>query len=146
MNFIVEWDGPNLTLNRERTMNHFDVAGIKKQWRQAGKIIARSTFRNRAALVLPVGVEVMIWQPTASLADPAAHFPLAKSLLDGIVDAEVLPDDGPRYVAWTRFWSPTKDSTLHKALTRVRLVLVTPEAAWDLRVPEHATSTGRPGS
>lgn len=126
-------------------MNYYAVSGIKKQWRQAGKIIARSKMRGAPAPILPVGVEALIWQPTAGLADPAAHFPLVKSLLDGVVDAEVLPDDGPRYVSWTRLWSPTKDSTLHKSLTRVRLILVT-TGSWDHQAQELGTSTAGPWS
>lgn len=47
----------------------------------------------------PATVDVTLWQRTNRRRDPDNVMPLAKPILDGMVKAGVLPDDGHRHVA-----------------------------------------------
>lgn len=116
--------GPKLTLNEERTLHWAKVSDIKKTWRESGGWAAVAVKHSQPRPTTPCGVEVQIWQPTAKLADHGAHFPLAKAFLDGLVDADVLPDDGPAYVAWMRMWAPEVDRSLDKGFVRIQLTLL----------------------
>lgn len=74
---------------------------------------------------LPCGIEVRVFQPSrGGLGDAAGHFPVAKAAIDGLVDAKVLPDDSPAYVAWTRLHAPTKDKSVAKGMVRLEITLV----------------------
>lgn len=124
MPFTLTHTGPALTLNAERRLHWRDISAIKKQWREDIGWVAVAVKRKQKILSTPVGVEVRIWQPTANLADAAGHFPVAKAFLDGLVDAKVLPDDSPAYVAWMRLWTPEKDADVPKGCVRLQLTLV----------------------
>jgi hypothetical protein len=43
------------------------------------------------------------------MADTGGHFPVAKACIDGLVDAGVIPDDGPNFVKSLEFRSPVVD-------------------------------------
>ena len=55
-----------------------------------------------------VRVEVWPTQPKGVMADVGAHMPTVKAIIDGIVDAGVLVDDGPGVVRSLLFHAPTK--------------------------------------
>jgi hypothetical protein len=50
------------------------------------------------------------FQAKGRLADAGAHFPSAKAVLDGIVDAGILEDDDGRYVLELRMIAPIRQA------------------------------------
>jgi crossover junction endodeoxyribonuclease RusA len=80
-------------------------AAIVKLWRQAGwaEALAAHLPRLQAA-------EIDAWpfQKSGVLADVGAHSPVIKALVDGLVDAHVLPDDSPMYLRALRIHPPTR--------------------------------------
>ena len=95
------------TSNRQRKMHHFAQAALVKEARTAAMLLARNT---RVRLTPPVFVEFRPHQGMRGvLADTSAHHPTAKAVLDGCVDAKVIPDDTPDVVLWQTFMPPIKD-------------------------------------
>ena len=50
------------------------------------------------------------------MADTGGHFPVAKACIDGLVDAGVIPDDGPEFVRSLTFKAPQVDGGVDRAL------------------------------
>ncbi len=55
-----------------------------------------------------------------NLADTGGHFPVAKACIDGLVDAGVIPDDGPEYVTQLTFKAPQIDGGEDRAMLIVK--------------------------
>ncbi|GLY32004.1 hypothetical protein [Kineosporia sp. NBRC 101731] len=70
-----------------------------KHWRGVAKLMASSA-RNRGGLPLMERAAITVWFtfPTLHRRDVANLYPTAKALLDGVVDAGVLPDDNDKHV------------------------------------------------
>ena len=70
-----------------------------KKWRQTAQIVASSA-RNRGQLPLLERAQITVWftYPTAHRRDVANLHPTVKALVDGIVDAGILPDDNDKHV------------------------------------------------
>ena len=63
--------------------------------RRAGKV---------EPFVVPVGIEVRFGQkPGGVLADTGNYMPTSKAVIDGIVDAKLIPDDSGEHVQWITF-------------------------------------------
>lgn len=51
----------------------------------------------------PVHVTAEIGYPTARRADPPNAYPTVKALIDGLIDAQILPDDNSNIITKTSF-------------------------------------------
>jgi len=92
------------TANAERRMHWAARAELVASWRAHAAAEAR---RQRIPRLDRVAVEI---EPTVRsrrhLPDVAACYPAAKAMIDGLVDAGVLPDDDPRHVVAQLFLAP----------------------------------------
>jgi len=92
------------TANAERRMHWAARAELVASWRAHAAAEAR---RQRIPRLDRVAVEI---EPTVRsrrhLPDVAACYPAAKAMIDGLVDAGVLPDDDPRHVVGQLFLAP----------------------------------------
>lgn len=105
-------------LNAERASNRFRRAESVKEWRDAYRLLA---LESKIPPLQWVHVEARPQYRTArSLPDTAACVGSVKAAIDGLVDAGVLPDDGPELVRRVTFEAPVVDRGLHSD----RLVLV----------------------
>ena len=93
-----------LTINAERSMHWATRAGIVRAWRQAGWAEALHAHLPRLQ-----AAEIDAYPSQKGvLADAGAHSPVVKALVDGLVDAKVLPDDSPAYLRALRIHPPTR--------------------------------------
>ena len=109
-----------LTLNAERKMSTYERAAIVRLWREAAWVYARSANMRPMDTV---HVTADIEQKGSVLADAGAHFPCVKAIIDGLVDAKVLPDDGPAHVLSLRQFAAARaaENTIMVTLTDGRL-------------------------
>jgi hypothetical protein len=101
-----------LTVNRERQIHHQARAKIVKRARRLAHAIA---IEERIPPLGRVDAEFWFGQHLSKLADPGAHYPSAKAVLDGIVDAGILEDDDGRFVRSVTMQGPYRaphDETL----------------------------------
>jgi len=108
------------TLNHERRggTGYHGRANLTREWRDAYRLLA---LESRIPPLAWVHVEARPQYRTArSLPDTAACVGSVKAAIDGLVDAGVLPDDGPELVRRVTFEAPVVDRGLHSD----RLVLV----------------------
>jgi len=91
------------TLNAERAGNRFKRADMVKQWREAFHWIAKAQ-KPPAFDTVSVVVEVVMKKP---LADTGNAYGSVKAAIDGLVDAGVLPDDGPEVIRVLCMKAPT---------------------------------------
>lgn len=82
---------PCVMLNSNQRIHRLAAAKLTAQWRMAAKIAARQI--DRPDLPKPVRVIAYVWKPRANHYDPNNIYPTCKAILDGIVDANWLPDD-----------------------------------------------------
>lgn len=107
-----------MSLNVERAGNRFQRAPLVKEWRDAYRLLALD---SKVPPLQWVHVEARPQYRTArSLPDTAACVGSVKAAVDGLVDAGVLPDDGPGLVRRVTFEAPVVDRGLYSD----RLVLV----------------------
>ena len=87
-------EGALWTVNSERTWHWTKRAKYVKWWRTA------TAWQVLSQRCKPFERVIIIAQPTQlkSRADVQAHAPVIKAMIDGMVDAKLFPDDGPRYV------------------------------------------------
>lgn len=92
-----------MTMNWERSANHFTKAAIVAAWRFAAKHAAHGlpTFTR-------VDIECWPSQKRGVLADTAAHTPVVKACIDGLRDAGVLTDDRGTEVASITMHAPVR--------------------------------------
>lgn len=83
------------TLNAERAGNRWQRADMVKQWRDAFHWLAKAQKAPQFNEVSVV-VEVNMKRP---LADTGNAYGSVKAAIDGLVDAGVLPDDGPEVIS-----------------------------------------------
>ena len=83
-----------LSLNAERSMHWSGRAGIVRAWRERAWAEALSQGMGRFAWV---ELDVFITQK-GIIADIANHLPTVKAIIDGMVDARVIPDDDPTHL------------------------------------------------
>jgi len=111
---------PLWTLNSERRLNHFRRAELTATVRSLAAAEALRIRTGVGAIKPPVGIEVGVTAGRRGpLADAGAYVGVAKAAIDGLVDAGMLPDDGPRYVRWVRLWAPARGA---QSELKVRIV------------------------
>lgn len=81
-------------------MHHMTRAQRTKAWRQAGQLVAKST--PGPELSTPVTIDCVVHRKTNRRQDAANIYPTLKAVVDGIVDAGVLPDDCDEIVSEVR--------------------------------------------
>lgn len=98
------------TLNSERsggkrgTGGRYGTASLTREWRQEFCLLAKS---QRMRPLRWVNIEVAQLCRDHRIPDVGACLPAVKAAIDGLVDAGVIPDDGPKYVHSLLFTAPT---------------------------------------
>jgi hypothetical protein len=92
------------TLNVERQGNRWKRAKLVGEWRPSFRLLAlEAKMRPCSSIAVTVWPEV---RHGGGMPDTAACVGAAKAAIDGVVDAGVLPDDGPVYVKRLTFMAP----------------------------------------
>lgn len=107
-------EGPLFTLNGERGMHYHKRAKLVKTWREATYLAALE-----AKIPKMKSINVMFVphrKNRRNMADTGGHFPVAKACIDGLVDAQVIPDDGPEFVKSLEFKAPYIDGGEDRAM------------------------------
>jgi len=116
----LEHEGRPKPANEYRRLHHHARADYDREWRQVFWALAK---RARVPK-MPTGVMVTVVQTCrrgTPLPDTGAAGPTAKAAIDGLVDAGIIPDDGPDWVRALVFVAPCHAD-------RDRLVLLIEEA------------------
>lgn len=87
-----------LSLNEERRLHWRARSARTAPWRDLTILMARQARLARAILATPATVTVVIPVADHRRRDPANYYPVVKACIDGLVAADVWPDDDPRYV------------------------------------------------
>ncbi len=93
------------TANALRRSHWATRAAITARWRRDTKITALHAaipHHNR------ISIEIRPAQARGRLADPGAHEPAAKAAIDGLVDANIIPDDTGQHITSIRYAAPTR--------------------------------------
>lgn len=101
---------PVLSNNR---LHHYVKAQQIKPWREAGCVLAR---KAQVPRLRSVHIDVWGRYPNRKTPDVDAVAPTLKAVLDGIVDAGVIPDDKPPFVESITFWAPKVEAGKPPAL------------------------------
>jgi len=107
-------EGSLFTLNGERAMHFHKRAKLVRGWREAAYVAALE-----AKIPAMHSIEVVFVpcrKNRRNMADTGGHFPVAKACIDGLVDAGVIPDDGPKFVTSLTFRAPYIDGGEDRAL------------------------------
>ena len=81
------------------------------------RTIAKLAARKLTPVPAVEHVLIEVGYPTARRADPPNAYPTVKALIDGIVDAGILPDDDHHHIPETRFRRGTKSTKGHYQIT-----------------------------
>jgi hypothetical protein len=131
---------PPLTLNIARQNGEWAARRELQQWRAWAKEEAKGV----EPILGPVTVTVVHLRPTrASMPDVGAPMLAAKAVIDGIVEARVLPSDGPDVV--TRLTFETPEVVGHHGLRVIVRVIeqhVTKDQPAPNTVPIHVLTQG----
>lgn len=101
---VVDHLGRPTTTNAAHRMHHHQVSADRKRWREAGWALAREAgVPSCDAIALTVRGR---YPDRRSLPDTDALAPAVKGVLDGLVDAGVIPDDGPDFVRCISYRPP----------------------------------------
>lgn len=101
---VVTRDVRIIPMNSWMRKHYRVVMGYRADWRESFEELARVAWDG-----VPFAAATVEVQPRLKFRrkmDCEAPVHCAKSALDGIVDAGVLPDDKPPYVRWIRYWPP----------------------------------------
>lgn len=85
---------PLLSINKLMSEHWRTRQKSSKYWRQAGY----ESVKDSPPLEPPVTCDVYIYRPRAGRYDPGNYYPTAKAIIDGMVDAGILPDDSFEYL------------------------------------------------
>lgn len=109
--YVLTYHARPWSLNVERRTNRFQRAPMVAEWRDAYRLLA---LESKVPPLAWIHVEARPQYRTArSLPDTAACVGSVKAAIDGLVDAGVLPDDGPELVRRVTFEAPVVDRGLH---------------------------------
>lgn len=86
-------------LNSNQRLHRMVVADRTAYIREAAGL----AFRHRKPVQPPVNAVAVIHTPTNGRFDPPNAWPTVKAMLDGMVDAGVLPDDNHKCIPFTGF-------------------------------------------
>ena len=94
-------------LNAERSAHWRDHRGTTRANRTEAGL--RLLAEGRKGVMPMVKIDVWSLYDNRLLPDTGACLPTVKAIIDGAVDAGLLPHDGPAVVKHLAFWSPTTD-------------------------------------
>lgn len=97
---------PIVSLNAERSAHWRARHQLTATWRQAFKVYALTA--HHPQFTAPVLITCQPYQARNKLQDPGNCLPSLKAAVDGIVDAGVLIDDSPAYVAGLMILAPQR--------------------------------------
>lgn len=86
---IIDVPAPCEFINSNQRLHRMAQAKLTKAWRQASAAAAHGT----PPFAKQVRILAHIHKPRGGRYDPGNLYPTAKAILDGIVDAGILPDD-----------------------------------------------------
>jgi len=109
----VDMCGRPTTTNMVHRWHHRAVSADRKQWRHAGAVLARQA---SIPAMDCCHIEVTGRYPGGTLPDTDAVAPSLKGVIDGLVDAGVIPDDTGRHIATITYHAPVKAPGLPPAL------------------------------
>ena len=101
------FDGPVDLVNERRTWHYQRRAKVDREIRALAAGLVRAA-AGPGVRWYACTVDAQMTSTTNGLADADAIAGVMKPILDGIVDAGILPDDGPRHVRWIRYIAPEK--------------------------------------
>ena len=101
--YVFRFDLAPVTTNAERAGNRFARADFTKDWRTLGFAAARNLPKAKW-----INVIAEPFQERGRLQDVGACNPSVKAVIDGIVDAKVIPDDSADFVKEIRFLPPKR--------------------------------------
>lgn len=106
--FTLTYDHKPWTTNAERAGNRWERAKLVKEWRTAFYYFAK---QQQIPPLYDVDITVTPHQMKGRLQDVGACNPAVKSAIDGLVDANVMIDDSPKYLKSITYLQPdrTKD-------------------------------------
>lgn len=102
--YVVEVWGEMWTANKERTMHYYTKAKKVKEWRTATCVAAKA--RKIPKMKAIEARFIPHKRNRQGMADVGGHFPVAKAMIDGLVDAGILIEDGPDTVRRLIFEAP----------------------------------------
>lgn len=108
--------GRPLLSNQVHGRNGNHVSGRRRVWRDAACVLAR-----QARIPALPGITVDAWgrYPDRNTPDPDGIAPAVKGAIDGLVLAQVIPDDRAPYIEHIGYWAPVVDRRLPAALVLV---------------------------
>lgn len=107
-------EGHLFTLNSERTMHFHKRARLIKTWREAACEEAK---RAKIPKMKCIDVTFVPCRTNRrNMADTGGHIPVAKACIDGLVDAGIIPDDGPEFLKSLTFKAPYVDGGEDRAM------------------------------
>jgi crossover junction endodeoxyribonuclease RusA len=97
--------GKLLSTNAERKLHHMPRSEATKQWRSDAYFEAKAAHLPKLERV---SIIVSPFQHRSVLQDAGNCAPVAKAVIDGLVDAGVLVDDDPEHVVSITFLAPKR--------------------------------------
>lgn len=103
---------------------HFAVTAAKKRAiRETAWALARRDLMPIPPQNLPIAIFARARVRGGTLPDPDAIAPAVKAIIDGIVDARILPDDKGEYVTMVGYGRPETDRTLKPGMREIDCIL-----------------------
>ena len=114
------------TMNKVQAQPWHRTAKFVRVWRERAGYAWREAMRDGFAVVPPVVFVVEQKCRDGRMPDTGACMVGAKAIIDGAVDAGLIPDDSPKYVSAIVFAAPSKTGT---DMVKVR-VIESKEVKW----------------
>ena len=118
------------TVNAERRMHWGKRAGLVRPMREAARVEA---LKAQIPRLQRLGVTATPRQARGRLADVAGPYPAVKAAVDGLVDAGILPDDSPEFLASLVQTAPVRSGCVRSGVRVDMLELIVEEVAWPTR-------------
>lgn len=87
----------NPMLNANDSDHWRTLAPIKKEWRRRGRGYG-NTLRLRDLQLQHARIDYYVNKPTAGRSDAGNFYPTVKAIVDGLIDAKLLPDDNDKHL------------------------------------------------
>jgi hypothetical protein len=102
--WLLRYEQRPWTLNAERTWHHHKRAKFVKEWRDAFCELAQTIQIPKLETFSVVATPYL--EGRGRIQDVAGCIPAVKAAIDGLVDAGIVPDDGPKYLLSMSFRAP----------------------------------------
>lgn len=97
------------TVNAERSGSVWTHRRHTADLREAARLVGlQARVRSHGLTAATVRVRPTQTRQGGTLADVAAHLPAAKAVIDGLIDAGLLPDDDPKHLHSITFLPPVR--------------------------------------